>query len=281
MQHDTFLLPVNGTSLWGQFWLPERTPTAAICLIHGHGEHSGRYAQTAAFFAKHNIATYAIDCIGHGKSRGTRGAIPSYEFLLDMVASLQAYAAAAQPHAPLFIYGHSMGGNIVANYVAKRNPTVAGVILSAPWLRLAFEPPKIQVLLAKWVQNILPNLVQHTKLDATAISQIPEEVSRYTSDRLVHDCITPRLFFACYKAGIWALDNAEINLPILLQHGTGDRLISVEASQTFAERLGATVKLVLWEGGFHELHHDLQREAFLQTTVDWIQARIASTVSSN
>lgn len=274
MQHHTFSLPVQGIPLFAQAWQPDNTPKAVICLIHGHGEHSGRYAEVAAFFEANQFATYAVDCIGHGKSPGTRGATPSYDFLLEMVAVLQQAATAQHPDCPVFIYGHSMGGNIVINYVCKHKPAIRGAILSSPWFKLAFDPPKIQVKLAQVVQNILPNLVQHSKLDANAISQIPAEVKRYQEDPLIHDCITPRLFFGCYEAGIWALNEGKTDVPLLLQHGTGDRLISYEASKAFAARLGAQTTFVSWEGGYHELHHDPARTAFLQTSVDWILNRL-------
>jgi acylglycerol lipase len=174
----------------------------------------------------------------------------------------------------MFLYGHSFGGNVVLNYVLRRQPQdLAGTIASAPWLRLPFAPPKAQVIVGKIVRSLYPSLQQNTNLDATAISRLPEEVKKYQADPAIHGKITPALFFSSYEAGLWAIETAaNWHTPLLLMHGTADRLTSFEGSKDFAAKAKGDVTFKAWEGLFHEIHYEPEREAVFSTTIDWIKA---------
>jgi alpha-beta hydrolase superfamily lysophospholipase len=138
-------------------------------------------------------------------------------------------------------------------------------------LKLAFDPPALQIALGKLVKNILPGLQQHTKLDANAISSIPAEVQRYKNDPLVHDFITPAFFLGVFEASDWALANAsDFTLPLYIYHGTKDSLISPEGTRLFAEKVKGDITTKFWEGQYHEAHHDQLRQEVMQATADWI-----------
>ena len=130
-------------------WLgAARPPKAAIMLVHGHGEHVARYDHVAAALTEKGYAMLGFDLRGHGKSGGPRGHTPSYDALMDDIASFSQQTDQRYAGLPRFLYGHSLGGNLVLNYALRRKPDLHGVIATGPWLKLAFDPPASQVTLA-------------------------------------------------------------------------------------------------------------------------------------
>jgi len=265
----------DGIKIYGQCWLSDAKPKAVICLVHGMGEHSGRYAHVAQHLVDAGYSVIAYDHRGHGKSGGKRGHTPSYDLLLDGVSDLLKQADKIAPGSRKFIYGHSMGGNVVLNYVLRRKPEIAGVIASSPWLKLAFEPPKFEVTLGRLVNNIFPGFTQSTKLDSTAISRDKKVVEAYDNDPLVHDKISARFFVEMYAAAAWALEHAsEMKLPLLIFHGTEDRLTSPEGSKQFAEKVKGNGTFKLWNGLYHETHNEPEKEDVLKSIVTWLDSKL-------
>ena len=110
-----------------------------ICIVHGFGEHGGRYAHVADFFNKQGYAVLAIDNRGHGKTEGKRGHTPSFDSYLDDIDVFLTETKQRLKDVPMFLYGHSMGGNLTLNYVIRRKPTILrGLVVTGPWIRLAF-----------------------------------------------------------------------------------------------------------------------------------------------
>ncbi|KPV48748.1 hypothetical protein SE17_36400, partial [Kouleothrix aurantiaca] len=155
-QFDWARTSADGIRLHLQSCEPDAPPRAAVTLVHGYGEHSGRYRHVAAALADAGFALVTGDHRGHGKSGGARGHTPSYEHILDDIGAMLEAAHARFPGLPQFIYGHSMGGNFTLNYVLRRRPQLAGVVATGPWLRLAFEPPRWQVTLARVMDRVYP-----------------------------------------------------------------------------------------------------------------------------
>ncbi len=276
--HKTFAMAaIKGLELFGQIWMPEGEPKAMMCLAHGHGDHSGRYAHIAEFLNKQGIGVYAFDHYGHGKSGGKRGTIPSYEAVLDSIEALVRQVKSSYSETPVFLYGHSMGGNLVANYVLRRDPQLAGIILSAPFFRLAFKPNAFDLFLAKTMLPIAPNFTQPSKLDVKAISRDAAEVQRYVDDPLIHSQMSPRLFTGLIQGGEYAMENASsFSLPLLIMHGSGDRITSFEASEAFANNVPGDVTWKAWEGYFHEIHNESEADKapVLQAIGDWIMKKV-------
>ncbi|MCG3167878.1 MAG: Monoacylglycerol lipase [Bacteroidia bacterium] len=264
----------DGVDIYGQCWLTDNKPKAVVCLVHGMGEHSGRYAHVANYFVDAGYAVISYDHRGHGKSGGKRGHTPSYDLLLDGVSDLLKQAEKIAPGSKKFIYGHSMGGNVVLNYALRRKPEIAGVIASSPWLKLAFDPPKFEVALGRFVNNIFPGFTQSTKLDATTISRDKKEVEKYVNDPLVHDKISARFFVETYSAAAYALEHAsEFKLPLLIFHGTEDRLTSPEGSQQFADKVKGNCTFRLWDGYYHETHNEPEKEEVLKYITTWLDSQ--------
>lgn len=222
MQHIEFTRQASdGIQFYFQSWQPETPLKAVGCLVHGLGEHSGRYAHVAAALNAAGYVLFGFDLRGHGKSDGPRGDTPSYDTLLDDIGRLLDEAAARYPGLPRFLYGQSLGGNLVLNYALRRKPAIAGVVAASPWLRLSSAPPAARMTLGRVMNRLLPAFVQSSRLDPTGLSRDPEVVRAYKVDPLVHDRLSARLGLAAIEAGEWALAHAaEFPLPLLLTHGT-------------------------------------------------------------
>lgn len=267
----------DGLDLYARVWEPVMPPRAVVCLVHGHGEHSGRYEHVAAELAHAGYAMLAFDQRGHGRSGGPRGHTPSYEAFMQDIDTLLAQARARFPGLPYFLYGHSMGGNEVLNHALRRKPELAGVIASGPWLRLAFTPPAWKVFLGRLLNRIHPRFTQRTGLETAALSHDPRVVQAYIHDPLVHDKITSRLYVETTDAGAWALAHAaEFPLPLLLMHGGADRLSDPQASREFAKAGGSHITFHLWEDDFHEIHNEPDQKEVFDLVVIWMDARLAT-----
>ena len=267
----------DGLNFYVQGWEPNHKPKAVVALIHGFGEHTGRYAHVGEAFNKAGYALIGYDLRGHGKSGGARGHTPSYDALMDDIADFLTWIETRYPDSPRFLYGHSMGGNLVLNFSLRRKPDVVGVIATDPWLKLAFDPPALQITLGKLMNNIAPGFTQKSTLETAALSHDPKIVDAYNNDPLVHSKISARLFVSIYESGLWALDHAgEFSLPLLLMHGTNDRIISFAASAKFAKRAGKSVTWKPWDGMYHEIHNEPGKAEVLNYMIQWMDDHLKS-----
>ncbi len=276
MKHDEFKFKTfDGLQLFGQSWQPESQPQAVICLVHGLGEHSGRYGHVADSLIQAGYTLISFDLRGHGKSEGPRGHTPSYEALMQDISSLLEVANKQFPQLPSFLYGHSLGGNLVLNYVLRRQAQLKGVIVTGPWLCLAFEPPRFKIILAQITNYIWPSFSQKSGLDTKAISRDPEVVYAYENDPLGHDHISARMFIGIYQAGQWALEHAsEFSLPLLLMHGGADKLSSIEASKEFDRKIPKKCTFKIWDGLYHEIHNEPEKEEVFKFLIDWLNKEV-------
>jgi len=195
--------------------------------------------------------------------------------LMDDIADFMKLIEKRYPGLPCFLYGHSMGGNQVLNFCLRRKADVVGVIATGPWLKLAFNPPPLQIILGKVMNNIGPGFTQKSTMDNAALSHDQKVVDAYNNDPLVHSKISPRLFVSTYESGLWALDHAgEFSIPLLLMHGTADRVTSAAASTEFAKRAGKIVTWHPWEGFYHEIHNEPEKAEVLKTMISWLDAQL-------
>ena len=275
MKYMEFQFKTNdGSILYAREWRPEKDLRGMICLVHGLGEHSGRYAHLAVVLTQEGYALLTYDQRGHGQSLGQRGHVPSYESLLNDIDSFGLESARRFPNMPLFLYGHSLGGNLVLNYVLRRKSKFVGVIATSPWLRLAFEPSALKVKLALIMNKLWPTFSQSNGLDQSALSHDISVVDAYRVDPYVHDQISARLFSAVYQAGFWAIENAaQFNKPLLLMHGEGDRITSVKATKEFAEQVQQDCTLKIWKGLYHELHNELEKAEIIEYLISWLKSK--------
>lgn len=265
----------EGKKVYAQAWLPEGAVRAALLLLHGLGEYSGRYVHLAEFFTKQGIAVFASDRMGHGKTEGQRGHIAKYEHCLDELDALLAQAQKTCPDIPYIAYGHSMGGGIVLNYALRRSTKAfAGFIATGSAIKLAFEPPKFLVLLGKLMRKIYPAFSQNNQLDATKLSRSKAVVDAYVKDGLVHDKLSSEMGIGLLDYAAYALEEAgnyPKSLPSLLMHGSEDAITSAQGSEAFAKKAGSLVECKIWPGLYHEIHNEPEQEQVFAYTLAWIE----------
>lgn len=278
MEHlQYYIEATDATRIFLRQWKPDDEPRARIILIHGFSEHSGRYTEWAERFVGEGISVLAPDLRGHGKSHGLRGHSPSFKQLLRDVDQLL-HEHTRQMHIPTFLYGQSLGGGLVINYGITRSNGYHGIIATSPWVKLSTEPRAFALLLSRALKIIAPRAVRNSRLDINYLSHNPDVIRRYEEDPLTHRQITPHLFFGARKAGYQALKKAgKIHHPILIMHGTGDKITSLRASQQLArnaQKEGVEAQFIPWEGLYHELHNEWENEQVFQAILDWLNQQL-------
>jgi alpha-beta hydrolase superfamily lysophospholipase len=275
MIYKAFEFNRHNTKFYGQYWKSDHT-TAVIILIHGMGEHSTRYRRSLIpEFLNHNFSVITYDQFGHGKTEGKRGHNPGYTDVLNCVEFIEEKAQILFGNIPNFLYGHSMGGNVVINYVLRRKNTFKGVIATSPFLKLAFKPPQWKLIIGKFLQTFAPSITMGNELDVNAISRDKNEVQKYIDDPLVHDKISPNYSLTFMETGVWAIENAyKLKIPLFIMHGTADRLTSFKASAELVKNSKGMATLKLFENGYHELHNDLCKNDVLNSACEWIEQQI-------
>lgn len=265
-----YFLGQDGLRLNYRHWDCENAQKV-VCIVHGLGEHSGRYAHVAAAFNQSGISVYAMDIRGHGRSHGKRGHSKNYGLLMGDIEEFLKTARAEYTDLPLYLYGHSMGGNLVANYMIRMNTNeLSGFILTSPWFRLVFDPPAWKVKLGNMASKIYPALTQPSELDPTKLSKEKDVVKAYIEDPLVHDKISAGLFKAIVEAGEYGLSKpAEIKPPGIVLHGNADGIIDWESSRSFAEG-NNNIAFEELDGLYHEPHNDTEGEKTIALIKEWI-----------
>jgi alpha-beta hydrolase superfamily lysophospholipase len=216
-----------------------------------------------------------MDHQGHGKSDGSRGHAANLEVLLDDVQAHVAQVRALHPDTPMFVYAHSMGGQLLLNTALRgmlNDFQIRGLITTGPWIRLAFEAPAIKVFVGKLLKNILPGLTMPTGLTAGFVSSDAAEVEKYKKDPLNHGKVSA-------AGGMALLEGAEylnvfqgnVPFPMLIMHGAADRLTSQPASKEFADRLSGDVTYKAWDGLYHEIHNEKERGLVFQDILAWME----------
>ena len=260
----------NKQILKGIIQSPGDNGRAVIVFVHGLGEHIQRYTHWAEKFSKERIGFVGMDLPGHGRSQGKRGHMKSYLLADEMIDILVNTSKKTFPGIPVYIYGHSLGGGIVLEYLLKKNPSVKGAIVTSPWLKLAFEPSKGKVRLASAMKAIYPGLIQPSGLNVNDLSHDVSVVEKYKNDPLVHDKISVGLFASAMSAASYSLENASsLKVKTLLMHGSDDHICSPDGSREFAAKTNK-VELKIWEGGFHELHNEPFNDEVFTYIMGWI-----------
>ncbi|GLX66189.1 alpha/beta hydrolase [Paenibacillus glycanilyticus] len=267
----------GGIEIYARQWLPEaKEPRGAVCIVHGMGEHGERYSAVAERLTSEGYAVLAHDQEGHGKSGGKRGHLTSIEAAVHNTGLLLEEAGTRYPQLPVFLYGHSMGGNVALNSALLLKPRINGLILSSPWLRLAKGPNAAMKALARLLVRVMPKLTLSTGISPDDLYRPGyDHAVTFLGDPLCHSAITIRTFHIMTDSGEWAIAHSgELEMPVLLVHGTGDRVTSYEASKEVEERLQERCKFVTYEGGYHELHNDIYATHLLNIVTNWIAKRL-------
>lgn len=272
MKHETFSWQgVHDLKIFAQEWAPDVQSRAVIALVHGLGEHSSRYQHVAEAFTQGGFAVLAFDLPGHGRSEGKRGH-SSYADILNEIDHLLQEASRRYPTKPQFLYGHSLGGALVIDYLLRRQPQIRGAVSTSPGLQPGAPLPGWQRLMAKAMCRLNPSFTMPNGLDRSNLSRDPVVIETYDKDPLVHGQISARLGMDLIDEGNWMIENApSLSVPLLLVEGTADHLVSNEAHQRFVDRAPAgKVTFKQWEGYYHETHNEPEKQQVIQYMQDWI-----------
>ena len=267
---EGFIPSADGTKLAYKVWpLPNARITFAV--VHGLGEHAGRYARFARGMAPFGMATQAVDLRGHGKSEGQRGHVDSWSQWVDDSAAFIAHveANATGEVVPL---GHSFGGAVMLSAVlAGKVPHAKRFVLSSPALKLKADVPAWKMTLARVTSRVAPRMSLDNEVDPGTVSRIPEEVEAYRTDPLVHSKISSRTYAEWTNAARSNFDHAgEIKIPFLILAGTADSLIDPAGSEELHRRAPSTSTLRMLEGRFHEPFNDLGSDEVFATIAEWL-----------
>jgi alpha-beta hydrolase superfamily lysophospholipase len=267
----------DGLQLYAQTWRPDGEASGAVVIVHGFGEHSGRYEHVAGRLVAAGFAVHAYDQRGHGRSEGERAYVTTFrDYLMDLDQFLGSVRA-AEAGKPVFLLGHSMGGGVVALYVATRQPEVAGIVLSGA----ATQPQAglVNRLLDPTIR-LVAKVAPKTPLQALAaadVSRDPEVVTAYEEDELVyHGPLRFGMIAAFGRATRRIRDDAMLIAdPILIMHGTEDALVGVDASRTLYEAVSSRDKtLKEYPGLYHEILNEPEQDQVLDDLVAWLYARL-------
>lgn len=263
----------DNIKLAGRYW-PAANAKAVMSLVHGLGEHSGRYESLAPDLAKAGIAVVALDLRGHGQSEGKRGVCTDYSFLHDDLEALLEKSRALYPDLPHILYGHSLGGGLVLDYGFSAADDIKAVITSAPFIGLPKPPPAIIRGIAKVMRKINPQGTMSQALTGEKISTLAEEQERYVKDPLNHSQLGFGLAVDAVEAGERIQTKAsEWDRPLLLMHAKGDQLTDYDSSADFS-KTAQNVTFKTFENSEHEMHHDTPRDHVLAAMVDFINAAL-------
>jgi alpha-beta hydrolase superfamily lysophospholipase len=263
----------DGLKLYFQLWQTDRPDKGIVCLVHGLGEHSGRYAHWANLLNQAGYDLAAYDLRGHGKSGGQRGHAASFDDYVRDTDILLTVAEEKYPGLPRFLYGHSLGGLIVTYYALLKKPRLNGVIVTALSNKTSIQEQKAKLILSKVLGSIVPKMSITTGLVPATISKDPEVVTRYISDPLVHHMVTVGWGKSALNAIAWSDEHAiEWTLPVLFMHGEKDQLAYAEGSKEFAGKIKGDCTLKIWPGLYHEVHNEPEKEQVFEYMLNWLNA---------
>ena len=247
-----------------------------MALVHGFGEHSGRYAPMAQALGAENIAVISIDLRGHGRSAGKRGVTRDYADFLADIKVLEQKCREAYPNLPIILYGHSMGGGLILNYGFNHAGKFIGFIASAPLIKLAEPPPAIVTPIVKFLRLIHPKGAIKQPINGAKVSNLPEEQALYMQDPLNHGCcgFATALGMVANGQSLQARA-AQWSAPLLLLHSRDDVLTDFLASEDFAAK-AQYCQFHSFNDSAHEMHNDKIRDQVYDLMLAFIQQRLAA-----
>lgn len=267
---------VHGLDIYHQAWIPEDEVRAVVLIVHGLGEHCGRYSNVVNYLAPKGYALYGFDLPGHGKSSGVREYVRKYDDYSETLTANYQRVREAQHEKPIFLLGHSMGGLIATAYLIEHSEDFQGAIISAPAILIPDFVTKFTVLAGKILSKVAPK-AGILGLDANAVSKDSEVVQAYVNDPLVfHGKTTARLSAELLDKVFWVNEKlAQITAPLLIVHGSEDKLANPKASQLLYDQASSKDKtLKIYDGLYHEVFNEPEREMVLSDVSAWLDAHL-------
>ncbi|HEY7913667.1 MAG TPA: lysophospholipase [Blastocatellia bacterium] len=251
---------------------------AEVILVHGFGEHSGRYTQLTDYLAREGFSVTAYDHRGHGLSDGLPGHVEEFsEYDKDLAAVIKSIRERSPGVKRTFLVGHSMGGLVVLRYVARDGLELSGAVVTSPLLGIAASVPAHKMMIARVGARMAPRLRVGNEIDPAALSRDPEVGRAYATDPLVTRQVSVRWYWEAKRAMEEARESAaQIKLPILILHGTQDKIASLDATREVFERIGSKDKeLGIYPDFYHELFNEPEKREVFERVSVWLEKRIS------
>ncbi|MEN8144932.1 MAG: alpha/beta fold hydrolase [Gemmatimonadota bacterium] len=266
----------DGHRLHYSSWLVDR-PRGRVLVLHGLGEYGDRYASVARAANAAGCDAFALDQRGHGRSSGQRGHTRTLDGVIADVGLFRDRIEQGEPRLPTFLVGHSVGGLVALRYLqGARGRSVRGGILVAPFLASSLRTPKWKLRLGKVASRTVPFLAMDNGIPLEDQFRLPEERIESQTDRLTHRRITARMWSEMVRGADLAEAEAEaVACPLLIQLPGDDRIVSNEATLRLAERLAVPSDVIIYEGAFHDLYRDPERDRALADVTRWLQDKIS------
>jgi alpha-beta hydrolase superfamily lysophospholipase len=269
-----FLSSKDGTRLFYRSLAPDAPPLAQVAIVHGFGDHSGRYLEVMESLVARGLSTIAVDYRGHGKADGRRTDCRRWDEYVDDLEAFWRLAVREGQGTPTFVLAHSHGGLMATHWAALKPPGLAGLLLGSPFYALAFAPPALTLLGARLVKGLLPTLPLSNALTPAMLTRDPARQQATRDDPLYVTTVTPRWFFEC-RAAQARLDGLgpAIEVPVWMGAGTADPVVSTPRSAAFFATLGSPDRTRKeYEGFHHEILNELGREQVFADIAQWILA---------
>lgn len=267
------LKTTDGTKLSYKFYSPKtKSPKAMVVIVHGLNEHQDRYHHVVGHLNKKNYAVLTYDQRGHGHSDGLDSFVKKFDQFVDDLEEVVAFAK-TKSKAKTFVVGHSMGGQVCANYFSRK-PKIAGGVLSSANLKVGFKVPWIKEKLGLALAPILPKLKLPSEIDLNNLSHDRQVVEDYRKDPLVPQYGRLSLLAEIVKNQKTIFTKAPlINHPLLVQHGSDDGICSFKAAKEFYNRTKIKdKKFQTYPHFYHELFNEIGYEKVLDNLVEWLDA---------
>ncbi len=277
MKHEVgHLSAYDQFELYAQSWKPDAPPRSVIVIAHGFGEHSGRYDHVANYFVEQGYALYAADHRGHGESRGKQiGYFDRIETLTNDLKRVVEWVRRDYDGIPIFMLGHSVGGQLALRYTIHNQHTLKGLILSAPFIPSEAEFPRPTAIVAHALSRIAPRLGVQMRVPSAGLSRDRAVGEAYDADpNVYHGKITARVGLEIVQGGDYVRAHlSAIQLPILILHGSQDPIARPDYSQVVYDNVGSTDKtLKVYEGLYHEIMNEPEKTRVLADIWVWLAA---------
>ncbi len=278
MAHQTTPLRTSDNlTLHTESWLPEGEPRAVIVVVHGYGEHLGRYRHVADYFVKQGYAVYTLDHRGHGQSEGLRAYVHSFDQFVEDLHVFVGQVKSAQPGHKLFILGHSMGALISLLYCIRYPDGIAGLIISGAPVNADANVPGYLVTLGSILNQIIPKYPFLKGDDYSVLSRDPEVGRAFEADPLTWtQPMRIRLGVEINRAAGQARAGVStLTMPLLVMHGAADAYVNPSGSQLAYERAGSSDKtLKVYPNLRHEIMNEPEKYEVLADIAAWLEAHL-------
>ncbi|MBI5568252.1 MAG: lysophospholipase [Chloroflexi bacterium] len=267
----------DGCELYAQTWAADHT-RAHLVMVHGLGEHSGRYQNYVDYFVPRGFTLHGADARGHGRSGGKPGYIDRFDQYVADIDRRVAHIRSADPATPLFVLGHSLGSLMTLKFGLDRPAGLSGIVVTGTALRDALVMPKWKRSLAGVLSNVTPSLKMDNGVLTKYLSHDPAVIAAFEADPLTHHWGTPRLATEAERVRTELYRRAgEWSAPLLMLHGGDDRVCLSEGARAFAQQVPtALVTYREFDGLYHEIHNERERALVFGEIEAWLEARLAT-----